>query len=312
MKIIFLGSDNFAVAPLKALVSTGHDICLVVTQPDRKKGRGMRLLPTAFKESAQGLKLKLFQPSDINCDDSIRFLKGFSPDIFVVIAYGQKLSPAVLSIPKIMALNVHASLLPKYRGAAPINWAIINGETKTGNSLMKIAPEMDAGAVIMQKEMDILGSDTAVSMAEKLSFDGASLLAEGIEAIKNGKYDLKEQDRAKVSFAPKLKKTDGLINWERSAPEINDLVRGCLNWPGAFTYYKGRILKIFSSKAVKEETAHDFGLPGQVISTSDRMLTIATGKGDLSISELQLEGKKRMSTEEFIRGNKISAGEKLG
>jgi methionyl-tRNA formyltransferase len=312
MKIIFFGSDNFAVAPLKALVSNGHDICLVVTQPDRKKGRGMHLLPSVFKEAAQGLKLKLFQPAVINSDDSIRFLKGFSADLFVVIAYGQKLSPAVLLIPKTIALNVHASLLPKYRGAAPINWAIIKGETKTGNSLMKITPEMDAGAVILEKERDILESDTAVTMEQKLSDDAAVLLIEGLQRIEKGQYDLKDQDKTKVSFAPKLKKTDGLINWEKSAAEINDLVRGCLDWPGAFTYYKGRILKIFSSKAVKDEIAHSFGLPGQVIDTSNNMFTVATGKGFLRIEQLQLEGKNRMSTEEFIRGNKISAGEKLG
>jgi len=209
-------------------------------------------------------------------------------------------------------LNVHASLLPKYRGAAPINWAIIKGETKTGNSLMKIVPEMDAGAVILQKERDVLESDDAVTMEEKLSSDAAFLLIEGLKAIEKGKYDLAEQDKTKVSFAPKLKKTDGLINWEKSAAEINDLVRGCLNWPGAFTYYKGRILKIFKAKALKQETRPGFGLPGQVIDTSDNMLKVAAGKGALSIERLQLEGKNRMSTKDFIQGNKISTGEKLG
>ena len=312
MRIIFFGSDNFAVLPLKALILNGYEVCLVVTQPDKKKGRGMHFMPTAVKEEASELKLKIFQPADINSDDSIGFLKGFTPDLFVVIAYGQKLSKDVLSIPKAMALNVHASLLPKYRGAAPINWAIIKGETKTGNSLMKIVPEMDAGAVILQKEMDVLESDDAVTMEEKLSSDAAFLLIEGLKAIEKGKYDLSEQDKTKVSFAPKLKKTDGLINWEKSAAEINDLVRGCLNWPGAFTYYKGRILKIFRAKALKQEACPGFGLPGQVIDTSDNMLKVAAGKGALSIERLQLEGKISMSTKDFIRGNKISTGEKLG
>jgi methionyl-tRNA formyltransferase len=311
MNIVFFGSSQFAAPALKALIGSGHEISCVVTQPDSQKGRGLRLAETAVKKVAQEANLKIYQPQRINTAEALRLLKGLKPDLFVVVAYGQILSKGLLEIPKIFSINVHASLLPRYRGAAPINWAIINGERKSGITIIRMTEEMDAGAILLQRATDILGQDTAVTLAEKLSDLGANLLLDSLRLIRDNKINLILQNEAEASFAPKLKKEDGLICWNKAAREVHNQIRGCLNWPGAFTYYKGNLLKIY--KATVKASGHQ-GIAvsaGEIVGVAKEGISVATGKDNLVIEELQMEGRRRMEAGEFIAGHKISAGERF-
>jgi methionyl-tRNA formyltransferase len=311
MNIVFFGSSNFAVPSLKALLAMPHKITCVVTQPDRLKGRGLHLGGTAVKTTALEAGLKIYQPKVINAKEAIEFLRGLSADLFIVVSYGQILSQEMLDLPAVFAINIHASLLPKYRGAAPINWAIINGEKITGVTIMKMAKKMDAGPIIMQKSIDIAEDDTAITLADKLSHLGAQLLGDSLNALMNNSYKLIPQEKNKVSFAPKLKKEDGLIGWDNPAKDIHNLIRGCLVWPSAFTYYNGKLLKILKSRIATERFP---GKPaaGKIIEVSKAGIAVAAGMGSLIIEELQIEGKRVMEAEEFIAGHKIRAGEVLG
>lgn len=316
MNIIFLGSSGFAVPHLSALLNTRHSISCVVTQPDRKAGRHLHALATPVKVLAQQQGLKVFQPEDINSRPAIEQLIGFKPDIFIVIAYGQILSQEVLDIPTMLAINVHASLLPKYRGAAPINRCLINGDKKTGISIIKMSKRMDAGEILAQKTMPIEEDDDSTSLEQKMSHQGAELLLDLLLEVENHSFRLIPQDERKASLAPKLKKKDGLIHWGKPAGEILNLVRGCQPWPGAYTYYRGKLLKIFRARA---EKGHLGFLsrpiackPGQILKACGEEFIVAAGKGELSIEELQIEGKKEMVTRDFLAGHKLTAGEDLG
>lgn len=310
MNIVFFGSSKFAVPALRALIEAGHKIVCVVTQPDRRKGRGLHIEPTEIKKIAKESGLKVYQPQIINSAEPVKLLKALNPDLFVVIAYGQILSEEVLSIPKVFAINAHASLLPKYRGAAPINYSIINGDTQTGVTVIKVIREMDAGPVIMQKEIAISDNDTVVSLEEKLSKLAAQLTVESLQLIAAGRQKLTIQDKSRVSFAPKLKKDNGLINWGRPARDIVNLIKGCFNWPGAFTHYKGKMLKIYTA-GVRGQGPGARGLPGEIIGIDKHEMIVATGKDSLVIRELQIEGKRRMTAQEFIAGHKVRIGEIL-
>jgi methionyl-tRNA formyltransferase len=284
----------------------------VVTQPDQKKGRGLHLRATAVKCLAQEAKRQIYQPSQINTPEAVDFLKGLQPDLFVVAAYGQILSQKILDIPKVFCINIHASLLPKYRGAAPINWAIINGERRTGVSIMQMTEKMDAGPVILQKGIDISEGQTVLNLEQKLADLGAELLLESFKLIEEKDYRLIVQNHAEATFAPKLKKEDGLIHWDRHAEDISNLIRGCFGWPGAFTYFRGKILKIHKA-GVRLFSSGNCTVPaGQVINVDKNGIVVAAGKGSLIIEELQIESKKRMSAEEFIAGHRIYPGDKLG
>ena len=262
---------------------------------------------TDVKALALQAGLKVFQPENINSPASVELLKGLNADLFVVVAYGQLLAQEVLDIPKVFPLNIHASLLPKYRGAAPINWAIIRGEKISGVTIMQVIKKMDAGAIIMQQDIAINHDDDSVSLESKLRDLGAELLLKSIAIIKNKDYKLIPQDEKNVSFAPKLKKSDGLINWQKPAEEINDLIRGALPWPGAFTHYKGKLLKIYKADVV-QRTGLSAGA-GEILNISKAGLEIVTGKGVLVVRELQIEGKRRMKVEEFAAGHKIFPGD---
>lgn len=309
MKIVFLGSAHFAVPALEAIIKEKRKISCVVTQPDKKKGRHLHLGVTDVKALALQAGLKVFQPENINSAPSVELLKSLNADLFVIVAYGQMLSQEVLDIPKVFPLNIHASLLPKYRGAAPINWAIIRGEEITGVTIMQVTRKMDSGAIIMQKEIAIHQDDDAILLESKLRDLGAELLLKSIQAIKNKSYKLTSQDEKKVSFAPKLKKSDGLINWSNSAEEINDLIRGALPWPGAFTRYKGKLLKIYKADILSNSPV-SLGL-GEIMNISKEGIAVITGKDILVIRELQIEGKRKMRAEEFIAGHKISPKDKF-
>jgi methionyl-tRNA formyltransferase len=228
------------------------------------------------------------------------------------MAYGQILSQGVLDIPKIFSINVHASSLPKYRGAAPINWAIINGEETTGITVMKMTKEMDAGPIIQQAMLDISDSDTAITLEDKLSQIGAQTLSDTLGAIENNNYRLVPQDESKVSFAPKLKKEDGLIDWSKSIQDIYNLIRGCAGWPSAFTYYQGKLLKILKVSVSPTPRTCVFPSCGEIMRVSKEGIVVATGGDNLIIEELQIEGKKKMKAEDFISGHRIKPGDRLG
>lgn len=311
MKIVFFGSSQFALPSLTALVEAGFNIPLVVTQPDKPKGRGLSLEPTAINTSAEKFNLRVYRPKDTNTDEAIELFKSLNPDLFIVIAYGQILKQEVLNIPKIFSLNIHGSLLPKYRGAAPVNWAIIRGEKTTGITLIKMSTKMDAGPIILQESIAVNESDTAVVLGEKLASLGAKLVLESIELIANNKYRLTPQDENKVSFAPKLTKQAGLIDWKKPAEEIDNLIKGCLNWPGAFTYYQGKQLKIYRAKVSSSACVRDTLVYGQILEADKDRIVVTAGKDNLIIDELQIEGKRKMSTREFLAGHKIHKGDLL-
>jgi methionyl-tRNA formyltransferase len=309
MKIAFFGSSYFAVPALEALIKNKHKVFCVVTQSDKKKGRYLRLGYTDIKAKALEANLKVFQPENVNTPKSVEYLKKLNVDIFVIVSYGQILSQEVLDIPKVFPLNIHASLLPKYRGAAPINWAVINGEKVTGVTIMQVTKKMDSGPIILQQKIDILNTDDSCSLEFKLRDLGADLLLKALSLIKGKNYKLIEQDEREVVFAPKLKKSDGLINWEMPAQEIANLIRGVQPWPGASTCYNGKLLKIYKAKPL------DCKLPqvdscsfGGIVLVGKEGITVKTGKGFLLIEELQLEGKKRLTAGEFLLGHEIKMG----
>ncbi len=312
MKIVFFGSSGFAVPALKALLSARKDIVCVVTQPDKEKGRGLHLEGTAVKSFAYASGLKIFQPPKVNTQEAIGLLKGLAADLFIVISYGQILCEEILNCPRIFAINVHASLLPRYRGAAPINWAIINGETTSGVTVIKMVNKMDAGPVLMQKALDIKVGDTALMLEDRLSETAAGLLIDSLRSVENNDYKLSPQDDLQASFAPKLKKEDGLIKWERPAQQIYNLTRGCLEWPGAFTYYRGKLLKIYKVRVSSQVLGFASSNPGEILEASKEGIVVLTGKGNIIIEELQIEGKRRMAAGDFIAGYKILPREILG
>jgi len=264
---------------------------------------------TAIKMVAEEPNLKIYQPELINTSQALSLLEDLKPDLFVVIAYGQILSQEILDIPKIFSINVHASILPQYRGAAPINWAIINGEKTTGITVIKMVKGMDAGPIILQKEIEINEDDTAIILEEKLSYLAAELLLTTLASIEDNNYKLTPQNQDNITFAPKLKKEDGRIKWNIPAQEIRNLIRGCISWPGAFTYYNGKLLKIYKAKVFPSTHLLAFPSPGEIIDVSKEGITVVTGKDNLIIEELQIEGKRRMKAEEFIAGHKICIGE---
>ncbi len=301
MKIIFFGSSEFAVPVLEALKAS-EEVSLVVTQPDRKKGRSLKLTPTPVKEAAIRLGIKTFQPDSVNTRDSIEYLKKSNADIFIVVSFGQILSGEILVLPKLYSLNVHASLLPKYRGAAPINQAIAGGEKETGVSIIKMDERMDEGEIALKEAIAIDKRDDAITLSEKLSKKGAELLLKAVDLSKSKKINFLRQDDTLATYAPKLKKEDGLIDWSLSADEIYNRIRAYLPWPGCFTHWNEKILKIW--KATPVETTDSGSKPGTVLEVRKGNIIVNTGKGAVAIEEIQLQGKRRMKVEEFIAGHK--------
>lgn len=308
MNIVFFGSGRFALKSLEALVAGGHKISLVVTQTDKPKGRHLALSPTEVKKKADALGLKIIQPQNPNSPETINALKEIPADLYIVISYGHFLKKPLLELPKLYPLNVHASLLPKYRGAAPINWVIISGEQETGVSIIRMTEAMDAGDILLEKKIPIDDKDTAISLEEKLDILAASALTYAIQLIDKRAERFTKQDISAVSFAPKLEKKHGAIDWNKSAAEIAKQIRGLIPWPGAYTYYKGKILKLWSAQAREENIKK----PGEVLEAGVDKLIIATARGSLEVLELQLEGGKRLSVSAFLSGHKVAKGEKLG
>jgi len=304
-KVIFMGTPDFAVPTLQALHRAGYRLPLVVTQPDRPKGRGRKTVPTPIKAAATELGLSVAQPMSLRTADFVARLQALEPDFFVVAAMGQILSQALLDIPQMGPINVHASLLPKYRGAAPIQWALINGEQETGITTMLMNAGMDTGDILLTARTDITAEDTAQTLHDRLSIIGAELLIETLDGLISNRLSPIPQDDKLATKAPMLKKADGRIDWNRSASALDCFIRGMTPWPGAFTFMGDRRLKIFAARPapLPEEAA-----PGTVVSRFTGELRIATGDQALSILELQEASGKRLPVRDYLIGKKVAAG----
>jgi len=300
-----MGTPDFAVPSLQALHESRHEIALVVTQPDRPRGRGRKIMPSPVKEAAVRFGYDLLQPESVRTPAVHELILDLKPDLLVVVAFGQILPLKTIEIPPYQAINVHASLLPRYRGAAPIQWALIKGETETGVTTMAMDAGMDTGDILLSSPVPIDSNDTAASLHDTLAKEGANLLLETIEKLLMGKIDPIPQDSTKASYAPLLKKGDGRINWELPARDIENFIRGVTPWPGAFTYCDDRRLKIYKSKHIANETRE---APGTVIVSFPDELLVATGRGALLIEELQGASGKCMATKEYLCGCSMEPG----
>ncbi len=307
-RIVFMGTPGFAVPSLEALAA-GHDVALVVTQPDRPKGRGRRIEPPPVKVSAERLGLRVVQPSSMRDESVLQALAAAEADLFVVVAFGHILRESVLKLPRIACINVHASLLPAYRGPAPIQWAVINGERETGVTTMIMDKGLDTGDILLTDRETISETDTAGSLHDRLARRGAALLGRTLPAFADGSIKRTAQDGARATYAPLLKKTDGLIDWKRPAAAIEPFVRGMTPWPGAYTFWNGVRLKVF--KTDLSSAPRDVA-PGTVLASPPGELVVAAGEGALSIREVQGASGSRLPVSEFLRGCRIRTGEILG
>ncbi len=306
MRLVFMGTPAFAVQPLRALAAAGHDIAGVITRLDKPSGRNRVLTAPPVKLAAQEAGLSVYQPRRVREPEFIETLRQIHPDIIVVSAYGQILPKEILFLPKHGCVNIHASLLPAYRGAAPINWAIIRGESRTGITIMQMDEGMDTGAILLQESIPIGPRDTAGTLTEKMAQLGAKMITTALPLIEAGRLTPGAQDGSKATLAPILKKEDGLIDWTMPAVEIHNRVRGLSPWPGAYTLLDGKIIKI-----IETETTSGTGEPGLLYPTDKGVLTVGTGGGLLRLLTLQPADKKTMSAGDFLRGHRGIAGKKF-
>jgi len=303
MKLAFLGTPAFAVPTLEAMVRAGHEVSAVVTQPDRPRGRGQHAAPPPVKETALALGLPVFQPERVRRPEAVEYLRGLAVDAMVVVGYGQIIPQNVIDLAPQGIINVHASLLPKYRGAGPVQWAIVNGESRTGVTTMRIDAGLDTGDMLLKAETDIGPEENAIELGSRLAVLGAGLLVETLARL--DRIVPEKQDSSQATWAPLLKKEDGRLDWSQHAQALHNRIRGLQPWPGAQTLFRGLPLLIWKSR-VGQET----GVPGSVLSS--RPLTVAAGEGSLELLEVQLEGRKRMAAGEFANGQRLTENEKLG
>jgi methionyl-tRNA formyltransferase len=304
-RIVFFGTPSFAIPSLEKLIHGPDKVMAVVTQPDRERGRGRKKSPSPVKELALQHEIAIHQPEKVKEVSFQEAMKAIGPDLFVVVAFGQILPKALLEIPRYGAVNVHGSLLPKYRGAAPIAWAILRGEKKTGITTMLMDEGMDTGDILMQAELPIEQEDNGETLSEKLSLLGGELLVKTVERMKTGSITPLRQDHSMATYAPPLKKEDGRIDWKKSAEAINLQIRGLNPWPGAFTGWENRLLKIYEGEARKGTSRQG---AGSVIWIGSDFIEVETGDGSLLIREVQPEGKRRMSVRDFLSGHRVSVG----
>ncbi len=310
MKIVFMGTPLAAVPTLEQILEDGHEVVAVWTQPDRPAGRGNKLTALPVKEFALENGLKVFQPTKIKTKESLELFKSHNADVAVVVAYGRILPQTFLEAFPRGAINVHFSLLPKYRGAAPVNWAIVNGEKKTGITTMKMDAGLDTGDILMQSETEIADDENAIDLMARLSFEGAALLS---ETLKYDELEAQKQDESKASYAPMLVKEEGKIDWSANAVTINNHIRGFQPFPTSFTMYQGKKLTIWRAQVWETESKTVDENYGKIIDANKKDLFINCGEGTiLRIEELQIEGKKRMKTVDFLNGVKMQAEEILG
>lgn len=307
MNVVFMGTPDFATEALSKIYDAGHNVLAVVSQPDKPSGRGMKLLPTPVKEYAISKNLKVYQPEKIRKNtEFIEEIKSLKPDVIVVVAYGKILPKEILEIPKYGCINVHASLLPKYRGSAPIQWAIINGETKTGITTMYMDIGMDTGDMILKSEVDILEDDNYGTLYEKLKKAGGLLILETLDKVVDGIAPRQKQSD-EFTLAPMIEKTLGHIDWSKSANEIRNLVRGLNPMPGAYTFLDDKTIKIWDAGVIEND--NDEIIPGTVLmADSKNGLVVKAGKDSLKIKILQMPNNKKMLAEDYLRGNLINVG----
>lgn len=320
MKIVYMGTPDFAVGPLEAVLAAGHQVTLVVTQPDKQKGRGKEVSYTPVKECAIKHNIPVFQPVKIKEQEAVEILRRQEADIFIVAAFGQILSEELLNLPKYGAVNIHASLLPKYRGAAPIQWVILDGEAETGVTIMQMDKGLDTGDMLLKTVVPIDKEETGETLHDKLAVAGSKLIVEALTAIEAGTIEPEKQKDEESCYARMLTKSLGQINWQEDAEKIERLIRGLNSWPSAYTKCGNKTLKIWKGQVISEqdeqvlEKIKGQGMeqesikPGTVCFVSKEEIYVKTGKDLLNIVELQLEGKKRMTVKEFLLGRQIKVG----
>ncbi len=307
MKIVYMGTPDFAVAPLEAIIRAGHEVSAVVTQPDKQKGRGKAVQMTPVKECALKHDIPVFQPVKIKEADAVACLKQYPADLYVVAAFGQILSEEILNIPQYGCVNIHASLLPAYRGAAPIQWAIINGEKETGVTIMQMEKGLDTGDMLCKVHVPILPEDTGESLHNKLMEAGARLIVEALPRLERGELIPEKQQEDLSSYAPRLDKGMGLLDFGQEAAVLERMVRGLNPWPSAYTHFHGKTLKIWEA-AEEDAGGLEKAAPGSVVHVGKDYFDVQCGTGLLRIRSVQLEGKKRMPVRDFLLGYEIKAG----
>jgi methionyl-tRNA formyltransferase len=306
MRLVFLGTPAFAVPTLEAIARAGHEIAAVVTQPDRPRGRGQHPMPPPVKEVALGLGLTVYQPERVRRPEAVEHLRGIGAEAMVIVGYGQIIPQSVIDLAPLGIINVHASLLPKYRGAAPIQWAILNGESRTGVTTMRIDAGLDTGEMLLKSETPIAADENAIELGRRLAVLGADLLVETLAGLRAGILVPEKQDPAQATWAPLLKKADGVIDWAKPAESIHNQVRGLQPWPGAQTTFRRTPLHIWKSRLADAGPA----APGEIVST--RPLIVACGRQALELLEVQLEGRKRIAATDFANGQRIVHNEHVG
>ena len=307
--LVFMGTPEFAVASLRGLLAVKAPILLVVTQPDRPKGRGKRIVAPPVKLLAEAQGIAVYQPPKVKSGEAIERIAALDPACIVVVAYGQLLPAEILALPQLGAVNVHASLLPKYRGPAPIHWALIRGEEKTGITTMLMDTGMDTGDILLQREVPIGPKDTAGTLHDRLAEEGAKLLVETLHLLKKGTVVPRAQDDSQASLAPMLVKEDGEIDWNEEAKKICCRIRGLDPWPGGFTFWQGKRLKLFGCQPLAKARQ---AKPGTVIAVNEGGLEVASGKGAVLIKTLQLEGRRSLPVADFLRGYSLQVETRFG
>lgn len=311
MKVIFMGTPDFSVGTLEALVEAGHEVVLAVTQPDKPRGRGKEMQFTPVKECALKYNIPVFQPRRVREAECIEELRKYNADIMVVVAFGQILPKEILEMTPYGCVNVHASLLPKYRGAAPIQWSIIDGEEVTGVTTMQMNEGLDTGDMLLKVEIPIEEKETGGSLHDKLAEVGAKLCVKTLEALQNKTVTPVPQGETTTAYAKMLEKQLGNIDWTKSAVEIERLIRGLTPWPSAYTNWNGKVMKIWDAKVVESENDTNEAQPGAIVKVEKDTFDVQTGDGLLKVRELQIPGKKRMDAGAFLRGYQIKEGEIL-
>ena len=302
-----MGTPDFAASALEAIIEAGHEVVAVVTQPDKEKGRGKQVSMSPVKECAIKYDIPVLQPVKIRLPENVEELKKYPADVYVVAAFGQILTQEILDMPKYGCINIHASLLPAYRGAAPIQWAILDGLKETGVTIMQMDAGIDTGDILLQETLEIENTDTGESLFDKLSVLGAKTIVKALPMIEKGELTPIKQDDSKSNYAKMLKKEMGLIDWNNSAEVIERYVRGLNSWPSAYSFIGGKQLKIWKAEVVEAN-----GNPGEVIAIDKKSFTVACGENALKLIEIQLEGKKRMDVGAFLLGYKVNTGDCLG
>jgi methionyl-tRNA formyltransferase len=303
LRVIFMGTPEFACPTLQKLVDRSEQVVAVVTQPDRPKGRGQRLMPPPVKELAVRHQIPVYQPVKVRDPEFVEIIRSLAPDVIVVVAFGQILPKSLLDIPPLGCINVHASLLPRYRGAAPLNWCIINGETETGVTTMLMDVGLDTGPMLLKQSTPVDRNENIVSLHDRMSTMGAELLSETLDGLAAGTIVPQEQEGSQSCYAAMFKKEDGRIDWNRDAGSIHNQVRGLAAWPVAYTFLDDQVLKVYRTRV-----ASGNGLPGTVLQADKQGIEVACQKGSLIIEELQLAGKKRLEAASFLAGYTITAG----